>query len=436
MKSSSRFGRFTLMTALASATVASGCAADTEESTARDDDLTGGKVAKQGDFASTLRVTTRSGSCTGAKVGPQHVLLAAHCVDDDTLRVGDSFTVNDGVTPVFERDVTVRVKRLHIPHLWASLRVATRVLDPAAPPDVAVIEVERSAAFDALRAAVVDLRPVAPGDEVTVVGYGCEKGLGGGATSARLKTAATKAETFETVKRTSDRSPPDRLPTAYFFTPGKSLGAKNASICPGDSGGPVYRGKSPRARDLLVVGVNAYYGFSDGGNVSATNWHTRLDGESSLDVGAWLASMGVTVQGSAVHEDRYRACVEVDGIPVCGVIREAWEQRGAAAKAGKPTRQARLTARAGGGSVWAQPFGSVTLELDAALATPSATDVKEELPPDPNDPCRFARSGDKRYCGNVLSGADPKTVYTCEGARTIAVEVCAIGCSWQGQCTP
>ena len=151
-----------------------GCTAAVTDEDAKDA-LTGGKVAKQGDFASTLRVTTRSGGCTGAKVGPAHVLLAAHCVHEGKLGAGETIEVNDGVVPKFDREISLRVKAVHVPHFWTSR--PDGALDLQAPPDVAVIEVERSDAFEALTAAAVDLSPVTAGEELTLTGYGCEKGL-------------------------------------------------------------------------------------------------------------------------------------------------------------------------------------------------------------------------------------------------------------------
>jgi hypothetical protein len=85
---------------------------------------------------------------------------------------------------------------------------------------------------------------------------------------------------------------------SYFFTPGKNLVATAASLCPGDSGGPVYR--TNRTAET-IVGVNAYYSFKppseDGPGVSVTNWHTRLDSGARNGVATWLHGLGVRVVG-------------------------------------------------------------------------------------------------------------------------------------------
>ena len=42
------------------------------------DELTGGRPALESEFPATVLL----GGCTGAKVGPRHFLIAAHCVHD------------------------------------------------------------------------------------------------------------------------------------------------------------------------------------------------------------------------------------------------------------------------------------------------------------------------------------------------------------------
>lgn len=55
-----------------------------------------------------------------------------------------------------------------------------------------------------------------------------------------------------------------------FLTTGKSSGA-GASLCLGDSGGPVYLEKTEE-----IVGVNSSYTFKDSSGVSYVNTHVRL----------------------------------------------------------------------------------------------------------------------------------------------------------------
>ena len=50
----------------------------------------------------------------------------------------------------------------------------------------------------------------------------------------------------------------DVLLQDFLLTPGRSLDSAEASLCPGDSGGPVYRDDR---RGGTVVGINSYYSF-------------------------------------------------------------------------------------------------------------------------------------------------------------------------------
>lgn len=81
-------------------------------------------------------------------------------------------------------------------------------------------------------------------------------------------------------------------------------------LCPGDSGGPLYRKRADGS--LLVVGINANYTFTGGyeypqpegysfryGGNPRTNWQTRVDDSRGLKVGAWLRTLEARTTCSA-----------------------------------------------------------------------------------------------------------------------------------------
>ncbi len=74
--------------------------------------------------------------------------------------------------------------------------------------------------------------------------------------------------------------------------PGARGASAAAGLCPGDSGGPLYR---KRDGGWAVVGVNSNYTLAleadDSVGLPITNWHTRLDGKSRHDVATWLRSV-------------------------------------------------------------------------------------------------------------------------------------------------
>lgn len=79
-----------------------------------------------------------------------------------------------------------------------------------------------------------------------------------------------------------------------WVTPGYGVGAQNASLCPGDSGGPLLTKNANQAWE--ICGIAADYTFAgpyQDGAVTVTNLHTRLDDESYNNVGGWIRSVWV-----------------------------------------------------------------------------------------------------------------------------------------------
>ena len=64
---------------------------------------------------------------------------------------------------------------------------------------------------------------------------------------------------------------------------------RDPSICPGDSGGPVYRKGTS-----VIVGINSTT-IPPNDKAPAFNWFTRLDGGARFGVAAWLESLGVAM---------------------------------------------------------------------------------------------------------------------------------------------
>jgi hypothetical protein len=310
------------------------CTADRERASSSAEDtsgLIGGREAKLGELPATMLV---KGNCTVAKVGPRHILTAAHCVMGSLsmFAPGKAITITpakavgplfaDGAAPEW-RDVVIdrlevqpdyRDKCATIPCLSVNVGGRTDVADAA----VIITRDDIAGIPDA----AVDLSPVAIGDRVAVTGYGCEQTVGGSWNydNRRLRIAETEAIPFDRVIHPgSFITPADRdngiaamMATHYVITPGPTDPANpdagnvegRGGLCPGDSGGPLYRiGEG----EPVVVGVNANYTFITGhtsplddagatfnyGGSPVTNWHTRLDIRSGKRVGAWLRDLGV-----------------------------------------------------------------------------------------------------------------------------------------------
>lgn len=330
---------------------ATACTAPETSDTSSDSALIGGRDAKADEFPATLLIQQ---SCTAAKVGPRHILTAAHCVTGAAaasylpgsyIAITSSLATGRFATNGEPSFRAVAIERVEVQPDWeqqcrerrdcGSVDVAGR--SPMA--DAAVIITRET--LDGIAEARVDLSPVADGDRVAITGFGCEGAVGGywDYGNQRLRVAITRAVRFDEAihpgsfvhEEDRARGVVDTMAGIYVVTPGPNAsgalaepaatdadggpvdpsgtdgGAAEATLagglCPGDSGGPLYRVGDG---GLTVIGINANYTFSGGaryydaegrpfdyGGSPVTNWHTRVDGVSGLKVGRWLASLGV-----------------------------------------------------------------------------------------------------------------------------------------------
>jgi hypothetical protein len=296
--------------------------------------LIGGHPAVPSELPSTLLVQN---DCTAAKVGPRHILLAAHCVtskgDGAKFQPGEALEItNSGATGSFASEAgdgfrTFRIDHVSIEPGWVancdedcSTTTVSGRLPSAADAALVVLRDE----LTGIPEASIDLSPVEPGEPVIVTGYGCEDAVGGNwdYSHQRLRVAQTNVLPFDaTIHPGSFIVPADRasglaaqMSELYAITPGPAIrgdggveaGVGNdtalGGLCPGDSGGPLYRASA--GGDLVIVGINSMATFAlgtslldDAGNLRplgspVTNWHTRVDAAHGRRVGDWLASQG------------------------------------------------------------------------------------------------------------------------------------------------
>jgi hypothetical protein len=275
---------------------------DSEET---DGALVGGTPAKPGQFPGTVHL---EGGCTAAKVSPTLLLTAAHCVLDPAT-----------VRPIYgaERGVAIAsdpaagyapydVAAVHVHPSWEAAcdltycgaSAVTARLDA---PDVALIELARP--LEGVATAHVDAAPLRAGERVVVLGYGCTEGVHLRDGRALASLAWADALIVPSERAIHDGSPVTVADAPVFAanyaqTAGPALAKDQAGLCPGDSGGPLFKHIDGA---LAVVGVNANYTLrpdaDDAVGLPVTNWHTRLDGTSKHDVAAWLAEHGALATG-------------------------------------------------------------------------------------------------------------------------------------------
>ncbi|HKO47777.1 MAG TPA: trypsin-like serine protease [Polyangiaceae bacterium] len=298
-----------------------GCAGKAEAlPSTGDPELIGGQPADANHFRSTVGI---SDDCTAAKVGPRLFLTAAHCVSlarpNRSSFPPPDFPPNGGVhdrylpgNPLLmfwgldaadgDRAEFTIVKTTIHPSWWACPTCQDAILDDGAA-DVAVIEIGEDT--PQIPEARVELASIATGTPVVKVGWGCEERTNVDANTLQLgryKTADASIISGSEIRRfdtpmTDEQF--DAVDASYLVTAGHDQDEKRASLCLGDSGGPLYLrdGRDPR-----IVGVNADYSFRpvqepDLGGVSWTDWHTRTSLEARHGVGQWLIDLKVKTVG-------------------------------------------------------------------------------------------------------------------------------------------
>lgn len=249
-----------------------GCSAriENESRGSQSDELVGGHVATAAEYPATVDF----GGCTGVKVGPRHFLSAGHCFAGSTQQYLSVTADHNAQNFQFLSIASINVD----PEYLNCTACNGTDNDFGLKPDVSLVIVHELTPN--IAEAIIDPNTAQIGDPVTLTGYGCENGVGQPSGPPRLKVGDSHvADPFLLSNLTN-------TPGAYVTTLGPALSPGSPGICPGDSGGPLYR-----TGTNLVVGVNAVVSFGGPQGTPFGAWHTRVDRASRANIFSWLTTL-------------------------------------------------------------------------------------------------------------------------------------------------
>ena len=236
--------------------------------------LIGPTFSAKKDFLATVYINSK---CTGSKISEFKFLIAAHCVlNKQTARHKSNLLEGLSINLVNSTATLKRTIKNVSVHPSYIRELKRRILNEESRKaisfkafDIAIIEIREKSA--SIPIAQINYDTVEIGEEVILTGFGCEDSLNStkkypeSLLLAKSIVVSTEDHDFYYKRDLSD------LVNFNLATAGFSYHSSFASICPGDSGGPLYK-KS----DNSIIGINAQYLFKDKMGISFLNIHTSI----------------------------------------------------------------------------------------------------------------------------------------------------------------
>jgi len=255
-----------------------------------------GWIAASKDWPASLYVTFQTAdgmaACTAALIGPQAMLTAAHCVPG----TGKVTFVYAGQAQPYDTECT---RHPRYPADASADFALCRIKKAFAAPAGFLFETVDSGALSGMQ-----------GASLILTGYGC---VGDAVASAQFDDKYRIG--FNKVDETSASAPPARHHDEAFYAPRENNNLftaddpEAANLCPGDSGGPVFRRQTGAAvvTSRSIVGVNSRVFYRDAAHT--TYGSSLLSSTGGPDFRGWASLWA--------KDNKVAACGIAGAVPNC-----------------------------------------------------------------------------------------------------------------------